>query len=41
MKIGILATNDLDDTCFATPAIADSRIYLRTTTALYCFGKKD
>jgi hypothetical protein len=41
MKIGILATNDLDDVCFATPAIADSRIYLRTNTALYCFGKKD
>ena len=39
-KLEILATNDLDDGCFATPAIADSRIYLRTRSALYCFGKK-
>ena len=36
----ILAVNNLDDECFATPAIADSRIYLRTSSALYCFGKK-
>jgi hypothetical protein len=39
-KLAILATNDLDDHCFATPAIADSRIYLRTRSALYCFGSK-
>jgi outer membrane protein assembly factor BamB len=39
-KLAILATNDLDDYCFATPAIADSRIYLRTRSALYCFGSK-
>lgn len=32
------ARNDLDDTCFATPALADGRIYLRTNSALYCFG---
>jgi len=36
----ILEVNDLDDTCFATPAIADNRIYVRTKSALYCFGKK-
>lgn len=35
----ILAVNELDDECFATPAIADGRIYIRTRGALYCFGK--
>jgi outer membrane protein assembly factor BamB len=35
----VLAVNNLDDECFATPAIADGRIYVRTRSALYCFGK--
>jgi outer membrane protein assembly factor BamB len=35
----ILAQNDLDDVCFSTPAIADSRLYVRTRSALYSFGK--
>jgi len=35
----VLAVNELDDECFATPAIADSRLYIRTRSALYCFGK--
>jgi len=35
----ILAVNELDDECFATPAIADGRIYIRTRSALYAFGK--
>jgi outer membrane protein assembly factor BamB len=35
----ILAVNQLDDECFATPAIADGRIYIRTRSALYCFGQ--
>ena len=34
----ILAVNELDDECFATPAIADGKIYIRTRSALYCFG---
>jgi outer membrane protein assembly factor BamB len=34
----ILAVNELDDECFATPAIADGRLYIRTRSALYCFG---
>src|SRR5258708_27334208 len=34
----VLRMNDLDDEGFATPAIADRRIYLRTRTALYAFG---
>jgi outer membrane protein assembly factor BamB len=36
----ILAVNAMDDSIHATPAIADGRIYLRTHSALYCFGEK-
>jgi outer membrane protein assembly factor BamB len=35
----ILAVNALDDEVFATPAISDGRIYVRTKSALYAFGK--
>src|SRR5262249_2965998 len=35
----VLSVNELDDECYATPAIADGRIYIRTRSALYCFGK--
>jgi len=31
--------NALDDEVFATPAIADGRLYVRTKSALYAFGK--
>ncbi len=34
----VLAVNELDDECFATPAIADGHLYIRTRSALYCFG---
>ena len=34
----VLKMNDLDDEIFATPAIADGRIYIRTRSALYAFG---
>lgn len=37
----VLAVNELDDECFATPAIADGRIYIRTRGALYCFGNRN
>ena len=36
----VVATNRLDDECFATPAIADGRFYVRTLKALYSFGKR-
>jgi len=36
----VLAVNELDDECYATPAIADGRIYVRTRSALYCFGRR-
>ncbi len=35
----VLAANQLDEECFATPALAGGRIYLRTRGALYCFGR--
>jgi len=34
----ILATNDLDDEIWATPAIAGNSLYIRTRSALYSFG---
>jgi outer membrane protein assembly factor BamB len=34
----LLAVNDLDEPTYATPALADGRVYLRTRKALYCFG---
>jgi outer membrane protein assembly factor BamB len=34
----VLAVNELDDEVYATPAIADGRIYIRTRSALYSFG---
>jgi len=37
----ILAVNNLEDECFATPAISGGRIYVRTRGALYCFAKLD
>ena len=34
-----ITVNDLGEDTYATPAIADGRLYVRTTTALYAFGK--
>ena len=34
----VLATSRLEGTCFATPAIVDGRIYIRTLQAMYSFG---
>lgn len=34
----ILSVNPMDDEVFATPAIADGRIYVRTKSATYAFG---
>jgi hypothetical protein len=31
--------NDLAEDTYATPAFADGRVYVRTTAALYAFGK--
>jgi len=34
----LLAVNDLDEECYATPALADGRVYVRTRSALYAFA---
>ena len=34
----VLAVNDLNDEAFATPAIANGRIYVRTRSSLFCFA---
>ena len=38
-KVDVLAKNDMGDSCVATPAIADNRIYVRTLNKLYCFAE--
>jgi outer membrane protein assembly factor BamB len=35
----ILGINEMDDEVFATPALVDGKIYLRTRSALYCFAE--
>jgi len=34
----VLGVNDLGDECFATPAIAGDRLYIRTRARLFCFA---
>lgn len=36
--LDVITVNDLDDLTYATPAIADGRMYVRTRNTLYCFG---
>jgi outer membrane protein assembly factor BamB len=36
----LLAANPLEEEIFATPAIANGRLYVRTVSALYCFGTR-
>jgi outer membrane protein assembly factor BamB len=36
----VLQANDLDEACYATPALAGGSIYLRTNNALYRFATK-
>jgi outer membrane protein assembly factor BamB len=36
----LLALNDLEEEAYATPAIADGKIYLRTRNTIYCFAKR-
>jgi outer membrane protein assembly factor BamB len=37
----VLAVNDFAEPIYATPAIAEGRLYVRTNLALYCFAKMD
>ena len=36
----LLSSRDFGDRIYATPVIADGRVYLRTHTALYCFANE-
>jgi outer membrane protein assembly factor BamB len=38
-KLKILARNNFDEKIFATPAVAENKIYLRTTDHLYALGE--
>lgn len=35
----VLAVNNLEDESYATPAISNGRIFVRTRSTLYCFGR--
>lgn len=35
----VMALNELGESCYATPALSRGNIYLRTSEALYCFGR--
>jgi outer membrane protein assembly factor BamB len=37
----VLAVNDIGENCYATPALSEGEIYLRTDEALYRFGNAD
>ncbi len=37
----VLSTTDLGEEIYATPAIADGRVYVRTAAALYAFGTRE
>jgi outer membrane protein assembly factor BamB len=37
----LVAKNRLEETCFATPAISDDCIYIRTVDHLYCIGSAE
>lgn len=39
-KLKILATNDVGESCVATPAIADGRLFVRGRESLFCFGEE-
>jgi len=40
-KPNVLARNSFDEKIFATPAVADNRLYLRTTGHLYALGQAE
>ncbi len=39
-KLNVLAKNDLAEPCLSSPAIADGRLYFRTTGSLLCFSNE-
>ena len=39
-ELTLLHTADFQEDVYATPAVVDGRLYLRTASNLYCFGLK-
>ena len=39
-KLEALARNDLQEEIFATPAVVDGMVYVRTAANLYAFGAR-
>lgn len=39
-KPKVLSVNDIGESCVATPAIADNRLFVRTVKKLYCFSEE-
>lgn len=39
-KLDVLARNDLGEVIFATPAVAEGTLYVRTSGHLWAFGEK-
>ena len=37
-KFAVIATNDLGEATYASPAFSDRQIFIRTSQALYCIG---
>lgn len=37
-KLKVLSKNDIGESCLATPAIADGRLYIRGRNSLFCFS---
>jgi hypothetical protein len=35
-----LSSQPLGEPCFATPAVCNNRIYVRTEKTLFCFGER-
>jgi hypothetical protein len=39
-KFNVVSRNDLKDECYASPAVSQGQIFIRTLQSLYCIGKK-
>jgi outer membrane protein assembly factor BamB len=39
-KLNVLATNDIGESCLATPAIADGLLFIRGRESLFCFSEE-
>jgi outer membrane protein assembly factor BamB len=39
-KFNLIAKSDLKESVYASPAVADGKLYIRTGSHLYCIGKK-